>query len=142
MKLKTWLVTWILIGVMGVLTAYAWLLLAPAKAASKPGEYPGRVYEADILRWVDGDTVVTDLNVGLGIWLHNQHLRLNRVDTPERGQPDYETATRLSRSLCPAGLVSYVTITKRDKYGRWLAEMECRGVSVNDRLLQRGWVYE
>lgn len=33
----------------------------------------------------------------------------------------------------------YLTSTKTGMYGRWIAEVFCDGVSVNDQLIERGF---
>jgi len=113
----------------------------PAQA-TEADRYKGRGYAAEVKRHVDGDTMVVDIDLGLGVWLKDQHLRLNRVDTPERGEPDYDAATRVAQTACPVETTADLVIPGKDKYGRWLAEITCRGVNLNDRLIQRGWKYE
>ena len=40
-------------------------------------------YKCDIVRVVDGDTVDVDIDLGFGIWVRNERVRLYGVDTPE-----------------------------------------------------------
>ena len=44
---------------------------------------PRYVYQAEIVRVYDGDTVFMDIDLGFRIVLHNEPLRLWGVDTPE-----------------------------------------------------------
>lgn len=101
--------------------------------------YP-RTYPATIRRWVDGDTV--DLDVDLGFHMHALlRFRLQGVNTPERGEPGWAEATAYCNGLAPAGThVMASTLKDGDKYGRWLTiiripDME---LSVNARLLEDG----
>lgn len=97
------------------------------------------MYAAKVKRWIDGDSVILDVYLGFDVWLVDQRARLARVETPERGQPDFKTATDLAVSTCKN--IVYVNDGGRDKYGRLLVEMDCDGVRVNDILRKRGWVY-
>ena len=40
-------------------------------------------YKAKMLRIVDGDTVDVDIDLGFGVWLKKQRIRLYGIDTPE-----------------------------------------------------------
>lgn len=40
-------------------------------------------YKCDIVRVVDGDTVDVDIDLGFGIWVRNERVRLYGIDTPE-----------------------------------------------------------
>ena len=40
-------------------------------------------YPVKIVRVVDGDTVDVDIDLGFGIWIHKERIRLLGIDTPE-----------------------------------------------------------
>lgn len=40
-------------------------------------------YKCNIVRVVDGDTVDVDIDLGFGIWVRNERVRLYGIDTPE-----------------------------------------------------------
>lgn len=40
-------------------------------------------YKCKILKIVDGDTVDVDIDLGFGIWLRNERVRIMGIDTPE-----------------------------------------------------------
>ena len=40
-------------------------------------------YNCTIRRVVDGDTVDVDIDLGFGMWIHNERVRLYGIDTPE-----------------------------------------------------------
>lgn len=80
-------------------------------------------YKVVILRWVDGDTVKVNVDLGFGIY-HVTDCRLLNVDTPERNQPLYKEARLKSESIYPVGSEVIVTTHKgSDKYGRWLIDL-------------------
>lgn len=96
----------ILLAAGALLAAIAptFVLTASAEAAA-----PVRV-----VRWVDGDTVVTT----------NGEVRLIGVDTPERGHCGYRASTRHALRIAPVGsiirLVNPSSVQNSDRYGRLL----------------------
>ena len=98
------------------------------------------VFNAKVIKWVDGDTV--DLDVDLGFRFHAaMRFRLLGLDTPERGQVNHDEATALSKSLAPVDkmvLIQTVKDEKADKYGRFLVTIECDSICVNAKLLESG----
>lgn len=40
-------------------------------------------YNCKIVRVVDGDTVDVDIDLGFGLWIHKERIRLYGIDTPE-----------------------------------------------------------
>jgi len=47
-------------------------------------------YRCKIVRVVDGDTVDVDIDLGFGVWLKKQRIRLYGIDTPESRTRDKE----------------------------------------------------
>ena len=47
-------------------------------------------YKCTILRVVDGDTVDVDIDLGFGVWMRKQRIRLYGIDTPESRTRDLE----------------------------------------------------
>jgi len=45
-------------------------------------------YKCKILRVVDGDTVDVDIDLGFGVWLHKERVRIMGIDTPESRTSD------------------------------------------------------
>ena len=70
--------------------------------------------KARVIRWVDGDTVLTSRGT----------VRLIGVDTPERGTCGYTAALLHARRIAPAGsvirLANPASVQNRDPYGRML----------------------
>jgi micrococcal nuclease len=46
-------------------------------------------YRVKIRRVVDGDTVDVDIDLGFGVWLKKQRIRLYGIDTPESRTRDH-----------------------------------------------------
>ena len=108
---------------------------------------PAYIYRAVALSVYDGDTMTLDIDVGFGVWLHKQKVRLWGIDTPEmRGEerPEGIIARDFVRGIVPAGKPLLIQ-TRRDKtgkYGRWLAEVFVEVgdvmISLNESLVARG----
>ena len=47
-------------------------------------------YRVNIVKVVDGDTVDVDIDLGFGIWMKNERVRLFGIDTPESRTRDLE----------------------------------------------------
>ena len=100
-----------------------------------------------VVRVIDGDTLVvrqvTLLALGVAPIASTVSVRLLRVDTPERGEPDYARAKTLLEALTQEPIA--LEVKGRDSWGRWLAELySCADAgrqNINDTLRSEGWVY-
>ena len=109
-------------------------------------------YRAKILRWVDGDTVDVDIDLGFGVWLQKERVRLYGLDTPESRTRDLEEKARglaakdFCKSHAPVGSIVYVKNTKgkeTGKYGRVLGELILEDErSLNQLLIENGHAVE
>ena len=45
-------------------------------------------YNFNLIKVVDGDTVDIDIDLGFGVWLRNQRIRIMGIDTPESRTSD------------------------------------------------------
>lgn len=97
-----------------------------------------RFVKNQVVRWVDGDTVFLNVDMGFNIW-SVQKFRLARINTPEKGQPGYNEANARVNQLAPVGSEIQIDCLGLDKYGRWLAEIYIPGPSspatVNQMML-------
>ena len=89
-------------------------------------------YEAKITHVYDGDSITCDLDLGMGVWLHGQKIRLMNIAAPEvRGDErieGLEARDHLRSLLYPRGVNDETVLLRthkdrRGKYGRWLAEI-------------------
>ena len=88
-------------------------------------------YKVNILKVVDGDTVDVDIDLGFGIWLRKERVRLMGIDTPESRTSDkvekvfgFAAKNRLS-SLLGAEAILQTQVSKKGedmkgKFGRIL----------------------
>ena len=103
-------------------------------------------YKAIVQSVYDGDTCRVDIDLGMGMWIRNEKLRLTRINAPEMTGADKVagTASRdFLRNLIDGQEVIIETLKdQRGKYGRYLAEiwLEQNGawVNINDELVAAG----
>jgi micrococcal nuclease len=104
-------------------------------------------YNVKIHNVVDGDTVDVDIDLGFGIILHNQRVRLEGIDTPESRTSDkVEKIFGLAAKQRVKDFfygTDIVLVSKeydpRGKYGRILGDILVYGVSLCDTLLSEGY---
>lgn len=85
-------------------------------------------YNCKIVKIVDGDTVDVDIDLGFGVWLRNERVRLYGIDTPESRTRD--KVEKVFGKYAAAYLKAHlgkesVLKTKKDgkgKFGRILGE--------------------
>lgn len=95
---------------------------------------PQYTYSCKLVRLVDSDTFVMDIDVGFDIHTEKT-VRLARLDAPEKKTPEGKKAiNEVSTILNVAKLITIKSI-KWEKYGRCLAEVWCDGKNLNDYLL-------
>ncbi len=99
---------------------------------------------AEVVRVVDGDTVRLRVDVGFRME-YEDNFRLVGIDTPERGQEGFTEATdRMKEWLLAEGNKVRIEVTKRDKYGRYLATLSSitSGEIVNEVMVTEGYAKE
>ena len=104
-------------------------------AAPKTYSYP-----AEIVSVYDGDTLTANLDLGLGVMLEKQKIRLYGIDTPEiRG--DEKPLGELSRDWLIGTLMDAKVVIETHgtgKYGRILGVVYADGVNLNQRMVELG----
>lgn len=82
-------------------------------------------YNATLVRVIDGDTIVLDIDLGFYITIR-QHVRLDGINAPEKNTAEGMAAAHYLAQQIPVG-TAIVTTTKKiesaDKYGRFLARV-------------------
>jgi endonuclease YncB( thermonuclease family) len=102
---------------------------------------PSFRYAGDVVRVIDGDTIVIDVDLGFGIWLRSQSFRLLGVNAREHSAPGGKEARMNLASMLPVGTRLTVTSVKADKYGgRFDAMLTLPdGRDVARELIAGGW---
>jgi len=99
-------------------------------------------YKCKIDRVVDGDTVDVDIDLGFGVWMRKQRIRMYGIDTPESRTSDKvekvygKAATEFLTKWTNAGDLTLKTFKDgKGKYGRILGELWYGGEHNINQLL-------
>ena len=100
-------------------------------------------YNCKVVKVVDGDTVDVDIDLGFGVWLRKQRVRLVGIDTPESRTKDlqekkYGLAAKefLTKWVTSGGVTLKTFKVKRGKFGRILGELWCFNTNVNEKMIE------
>lgn len=100
---------------------------------------------ARVVRVVDGDTLILDLDLGWKVWRMGERVRLSGINCPEMNTPEGAAArdfTHFTLRTGPLGtVVPDVTFVSRslDKYGRPLGVVKLAdGRVLNDLIFDAG----
>ena len=100
-------------------------------------------YRCKVVHIVDGDTVDVDIDLGFGVWMKKQRIRLYGIDTPESRTRDLEEkkyglmAKQFVLDHLPIGSTQTLR-TRKDgvgKYGRILGEFVVGDTTLNQMLI-------
>jgi len=88
-------------------------------------------YRVKIVKIVDGDTVDVDIDLGFGVWMHKERIRLFGIDTPESRTRDLEekkyglAAKKFLTGMLDdeGGIILKTHKDKTGKFGRILGEL-------------------
>ena len=106
-------------------------------------------YAATLLRVVDGDTLVVELEVSPGVFIE-QKLRLRGLDCPELKTSAGKAAKRFVDALVGRTTAVVINTSKPDKYDRYLADVfltteaaatgsgQAGEIFLNNHLLENG----
>jgi micrococcal nuclease len=104
-------------------------------------------YNVKIKKVIDGDTVDVDIDLGFGVWLHKERVRIMGIDTPEsRTRDKVEKLFGLAskeklKELLPLSSMQVLVVEEYDakgKFGRILGDFEIEDKKVTDILIEEG----
>jgi len=112
-------------------------------------------YRVNVIKVVDGDTVDVDIDLGFGVWLKNERVRIMGIDTPESRTSDKVekkfglAAKNRLKQLLGKQAVLRTQVGKggedmKGKFGRILGDFEAydakndRHTMVTEILIQEG----
>jgi len=107
-------------------------------------------YRCKVLKVIDGDTVDIDIDLGFGMWIHNERVRIMGIDTPEsRTRDDIEKKFGLAAKSRLQELLGETAILKtqvskkgedmKGKFGRILGDFKTEdGRICADVLCEEG----
>ena len=105
-------------------------------------------YNCTIVKVIDGDTVDVDIDLGFGVWLKKQRIRLYGIDTPESRTRDLEekkyglVAKAVVLAHLPLGSTRTLTTVqdKTGKYGRILGKFKAYDSDLDAWVNMNQWM--
>lgn len=101
------------------------------------------IYKAKVIRVYDGDTIYLDIDLGFGICMKNQAIRLSGINTPEiKGSEKIEgfkIKEWLESKILNREIEIHTMKDKKGKFGRWLGKIFIHGENINERLAKMGY---
>ena len=110
-------------------------------------------YRVKILKVVDGDTVDVDIDLGFGVWIKDERVRIMGIDTPESRTRDktekvfgLASKARLKELLGKEAILK--TMVSKDgedmkgKFGRILGDFVYEDTTVSKVLISEGHAVE
>ena len=106
-------------------------------------------YRCKVVHIVDGDTVDVDIDLGFGVWMKKQRIRLYGIDTPESRTRDLEekkyglAAKEFLTGMLDdeAGIILKTYKDKEGKFGRILGELwrttDYADQSINEYMIEK-----
>lgn len=105
-------------------------------------------YYATVIRVIDGDSVVVDIDLGFHSWIKDRNIRLKNLDAPEHRTSDKyeekfgERSWAVLQELLPVGsrILLQTDFSDADKFGRILGTViNEQGVYVNEHMLENNY---
>ena len=111
-------------------------------------------YRCTVVKIIDGDTVDVDIDLGFGVWMKKQRIRMYGIDTPESRTRDLEekkyglaAKAYLTGMLDDeAGIILKTYKDKEGKFGRILGELwrttNYADQSINEYMVEKSHAVE
>ena len=107
-------------------------------------------YKVNIIKIVDGDTVDVDIDLGFGMWIKDERVRMMGIDTPESRTRDkvekkfgLASKERLKRLLGKKGILKTQVNKKgedmKGKFGRILGDFVVDDKMATEILVEEGY---
>jgi len=99
-------------------------------------------YNCKIVRVIDGDSIIIDIDLGFSHFIHNESIRLYGVDTPECRTRDAEEkaagllAKKFVEQMLHVGGTYKLETREKGKFGRYLGVIKITGnLTINTALV-------
>jgi len=106
-------------------------------------------YRCKVIKVIDGDTVDVDIDLGFGVWMHKERVRLYGIDTPESRTSDKEekvyglAAKEFLKNMCDDQwmILECNEYDSKGKFGRILGSLRrttnYADMTVNEYLIEK-----
>lgn len=103
-------------------------------------------YRAYITNVYDGDTITCNIDLGFGLNLNKQKIRMFGINAPELRGDEHNDGIIIRDKLRQLIMDKWVTLytikDRKGKYGRWLGIIVNDNTNINNILLQEELVKE
>ena len=111
-------------------------------------------YRCTVVKIIDGDTVDVDIDLGFGVWMKKQRIRMYGIDTPESRTRDLEekkyglAAKKFLTGMLDdeAGITLKTHKDAEGKFGRILGELwrntDYADQSINEHMVEQNHAVE
>ena len=103
-------------------------------------------YKAKITRVVDGDTMDCDIDLGFGVWIHKERVRIYGIDTPESRTRDLvekrfglaakDFAKKFLLDHDPEVTLVCKEYDAKGKFGRILGDFRCKSKLLSQVMVE------
>mgnify|MGYP003133560822 FL=1 len=105
-------------------------------------------YRCKIIKVIDGDTVDVDIDLGFGVWMHKERVRVHGIDTPESRTRDKVEkkfglyAKKIVEGFLPKGSTQTLCTIKdaTGKFGRILGKFEIYDSKTDQYMMMGDWM--
>lgn len=136
-----------LLAALSLLTAVS-VQAAEADPMTFPGDEALYFYRAELVRVVDGHSVMLDVDLGFFTWHRKTTVRLAGIDAPDVSTPEgkaaYDWLKARLEEASEAGDLRIRTVKGDDTrdlngtWGRWFGVLFADGVCVNQEMIEKG----
>ena len=102
-------------------------------------------YNCELIRIIDGDTIVVSIDLGFSVWMRKETVRMLGIDTPESRTRNLEekklglaSKARL-KELLPKRFRIQTTKQGKGKFGRILAVPIVNDINICSQLVDEGF---
>ena len=109
-------------------------------------------YKSKVIKVVDGDTVDVDIDLGFGVWLKDERVRIMGIDTPESRTRDKVekkfglASKKYVKDMMPVGSKQVLKTQidrsgedKKGKFGRILGDFLIDGKKLTEIMIKEGY---
>ena len=103
-------------------------------------------YNCKITRIVDGDTMDCDIDLGFGVWIHKERVRIYGIDTPESRTRDLvekrfglaakDFAKKFLLDHDPEVILVCKEYDAKGKFGRILGDFRCKTKMLSQVMVE------
>lgn len=96
------------------------------------------IVPATVVRVIDADTIVLDLDLGWRVFRNDEHLRIAGINAPERGTIEGDDATAWARGILTPGMAVTVVSQAKPSFERTVGSLAINGLDYGELAVSAG----